>query len=72
MTQAIAFQSITPRLRVAKLVVALDFMLLLAPPLHWFFGSGDMALALGYFIGSSIFVALSLPLLAALAGREEN
>jgi len=55
------------RRRVAQLVVAFDFIILLAPPLHWFFGNGEMLLALGYFIVSSVLVVLSLPLLAMLS-----
>jgi hypothetical protein len=58
--------------RSSQLVVALDFIILLTPPLHWLFGNGDMAWALSYFFGSCILVALSLPLLAALSTYEEK
>lgn len=55
---------------VVKLIVALDFIVLLTPPLHWYFGNGNAVFALSYFIGSSVLVTLSLPLLIVLVNDE--
>lgn len=53
-----------------KLIVLADFLLMLAAPLHWHFGNGSPTQALTYFLGSSLFVTLSLPLIAACSKQE--
>lgn len=44
-------------------IVAIDALLILFPPFHWWFASGDMTLALVYVIGAPVLLALSLPVL---------
>lgn len=56
--------------RLIKLIVLADFLLMLAPPLHWHFGNGSPSHALTYFLGSSVLVALSLALIAACSEQE--
>lgn len=54
-----------------RLIVAFDFLLLLAPPLHWAFATaGDPLSSLGYLVGGSALVVLSLPALLALTAKE--
>ncbi|SPO54668.1 protein of unknown function [Pseudomonas sp. JV551A1] len=60
-----------PRDTLIKLIVLIDFSLFLMPPLHWYFGDGIAAHALGYFLGSSLLVALSLPIISVYADHEE-
>lgn len=42
------------------ILAVVDFILLLFPPIHWFFGNGDPVVSIGYFLGSGLFVCLSL------------
>lgn len=58
------------RLQAAILVV--DAVVLLAPPLHWKFGNGEVLPAVGYFLGANALVALSLVVLYALASKEPD
>lgn len=53
-----------------NVIVLIDGLIILAPPLHWYFGDGVAEHALGYFLGASLFVAVSLPLISASSNRE--
>ncbi|MEU3847427.1 hypothetical protein AB0E44_10595 [Micrococcus terreus] len=55
-----------------RLIVIIDIVAVLAPPLHWMFGNGNPGLALGYLIGVALMVTLSLPVLHALSADAEE
>lgn len=59
-------------MKLFRIVLALDFVLALFPPLHWWVGSDSPGIPLLYFIGSAALITASLPLLAALALRDRE
>jgi hypothetical protein len=60
----------TAQPRLITFIVLVDFVLMLAPPLHWHFGNGSATQALTYFLGSSLLVTLSLALISACSNQE--
>ena len=54
------------RSAVIAVVAAVDFVLLLLPPIHWALQPGDAAGSIGYFIGSGVFVTATLVLFTAI------
>lgn len=63
-----AATSVAARRRSAVIAVlaAVDFALLLLPPIHWALQPGDAAGSIGYFIGSGVFVTATLVLFTAI------
>lgn len=53
-----------------RTVLAIDFVLALFPPLHWWVSSSSAGLPLLYFVGSAALITASLFLLAALSQRD--
>ncbi|GAS91669.1 hypothetical protein [Mycolicibacterium brisbanense] len=41
-------------------ILVFDFLVLLAPPLHWYFGNGKAVTAVGYFLVANLVVVASL------------
>ncbi|BCF86273.1 hypothetical protein RQCS_58180 (plasmid) [Rhodococcus qingshengii] len=54
---------------IATLAVV-DFVIMLLPPLHWAFDSGNPVTSLGYFLGSGLFVTSSLVVMWKLDRRS--
>lgn len=70
-------QTVTPRRRRSALIpviVAIDALLILFPPFHWWFANGNLPLALTYVIGVPALLGLSLPMLdwASRSGSESR
>lgn len=55
---------------IAAIILGIDALLILFPPLHWIFGNGSPVSALGYVIGSSILILASLYVLDRLEERS--
>ncbi|AHK31920.1 hypothetical protein OPAG_05243 [Rhodococcus opacus PD630] len=47
-------------------LLALDFVIGLAPPLHWLAGNGTAVASIGYFLAAGVFITLSLFVMTAL------
>ena len=63
-----ALASATARRRSAVIAVLaiVDFVVLLFPPIHWALRPGDAAGSIAYFIGSGVFVTITIVLFAVL------
>ncbi|MFC9839987.1 hypothetical protein ACFVKB_40355 [Rhodococcus sp. NPDC127530] len=49
-------------------LLALDFVIGLAPPLHWLAGNGTAVVSIGYFLAAGVFITLSLFVMTTLDG----
>lgn len=63
---AVAPASARTRSAVIAVLAIVDFVVLLFPPIHWALQPGDAAGSIGYFIGSGVFVTVTLILFAIL------
>ncbi|WP_120522396.1 hypothetical protein [Arthrobacter celericrescens] len=57
------------RARLRRAIFAFDVLILLAPPMHWFFSGGQSAF--WYFLASNALVTLSLFALWKTIGTDE-
>ncbi|MFC8039865.1 hypothetical protein ACFUOZ_10975 [Paenarthrobacter sp. NPDC057355] len=56
---------------IRRAIFAFDLLILLAPPIHWFFGNGG-AMSVWYFLGANALVTLSLFALWMTSNKEEE
>lgn len=65
-------QAVHRRPVLIRVIVLLDFVLLLFPPFHWWFGAGNVTVSLWFFLGTAALVTLSLPLMRLIEGRRQT
>jgi len=54
-----------PRL-VMAILVAIDFIVSLTPQLHWAVGNGTPSASIGYFLGTGVFITMTLGVMMAI------
>ncbi|MEV7607705.1 hypothetical protein AB0N65_19915 [Paenarthrobacter sp. NPDC089322] len=68
-------QAVSPSVRrsnIRRAIFAFDLVILLAPPIHWFFSSGSGVMSVWYFLGSNALVTLSLFALWMTGSKDEE
>ncbi|MCW3767361.1 MULTISPECIES: hypothetical protein [Paenarthrobacter] len=60
------------RSHIRRAIFAIDLLVLLAPPVHWFFSDGRNAMSVWYFLGANALVTLSLFALWMTSNKDEE